>query len=242
MPKRKEQFSENEIYHVCNRGVDKRTLFLDDQDYFRFVHNLHEFNDEKPAALLYYKQPSLQSYEIGSHRIGDKTQRDILVDLLAFALMPNHYHLLIKQKKESGITNFMRKLGVGYAMYFNQKYKRSGTLFQGQFKAIRVVKEAHFLHLPFYIHANPLDLKFPEWRERNLKDAKVAFDYLKHYRWSSLRDYMGIKNFPSVTERSFLTDFIGTPKKFESATLHLLREMDVSTMDNIALEPTKKSL
>lgn len=235
MSKRKEVFIENQIYHIYNRGVEKRTIFLDNQDYLRATHNLYEFNDENPAVNLYYKQPILRSplsYEATPHK-----NRKPIVEILAYALMPNHYHFLLRQLQYNGITDFMHKLGTGYAMYFNQRYQRNGSLFQGPFQAIRITKEAHFLHLPFYIHANPLDLKFPEWRERNLKDAEAAFDYLKKYRWSSLPDYIGIKNFPSVTERSFLTDFVGAPKKFESATFRLLKEMDVSAVNDIALEP-----
>lgn len=231
---------ENQIYHIYSRGVEKRTIFLDNQDYLRATHNLYEFNDENPAVNLYYKQPILRSY-LSYEALPHKNRKPI-VEILAYALMPNHYHFLLRQLQHNGITDFMHKVGTGYAMYFNQRYQRNGALFQGPFQAIRITKEAHFLHLPFYIHANPLDLKFPEWRERNLKDAKASFDYLKQYRWSSLLDYIGIKNFPSVTERSFLTEFIGSPKKFESTTLRLLKEMDVSAVDDIALEPIEKSL
>lgn len=240
---RKIQFTGEYLYHIYNRGVEKRNVFLETQDYFRAIHDLYEFNDEQHATLLYYKKPLLDSYEAKPHSINfERHKRNPIVEILVFALMPNHYHFLIRQKREHGIRDFMHRFGTGYTMYFNKKYEHSGSLFEGPFKAIRIEQEAHFIHLPFYIHANPLDLKFPEWRERNLKDAKAAFDYLKQYRWSSLPDYIGIKNFPSVTERSFLTDFIGAPKKFESSTLRLLKEMDVSAVDDIALEPIKKSL
>ncbi len=230
MPTRKISFANDEVYHTCNRGVDKRDIFLDEKDYLHCIHDFYEFNDNKPALTKFYETMS------------PKLPRTMLVDILAFALMPNHFHLLLKQKKEGGIVAFMHKFGVGYAMYFNQKYQRAGTLFQGPFRAVHVTNNAHFIHLPFYIHANPLDLIFPEWRERNLKNPEAAFEFLKQYRWSSFPDYIGIKNFPSVTERSFLTNFIGTPKKFESATLRLLKEMDVSIVDDIALEPIEKSL
>lgn len=242
MPRRKIKFVENEIYHICNRGVDKRIIFLDNQDYFRAMHNLYEFNDTAPAMNFYYKSPILtsSSYEFRTRKISRK--RETIVEILAFALMPNHYHLLLREVRETGVINFMRKFGIGYAMYFNQKYRRSGALFQGSFKAVHVKKESHFLHLPFYIHANPLDLKFPGWREQNLKNPEIAFEFLKKYRWSSFPDYIGIKNFPSVTERSFLTEFIGTPKKFELSTFRLLKEMDVSDINDIALEPIDKSL
>src|SRR3989344_795363 len=171
MPRRKITFVEKELYHICNRGVEKRDIFLDDKDYFRAIHDLYEFNDTSPALNLYYKTASLQSYETRSRKM-----RNPIVEILAFVLMPNHYHLLLRQTKENGIVEFMQKFGGGYAMYFNKKYERVGSLFQGPFKAIHVINNAHFLHLPFYIHANPLDLKFPEWRERKIKNPKQALE------------------------------------------------------------------
>lgn len=231
---KKVEFVEDEIYHICSRGVDKRTIFLDDKDRFRFIHDLYEFNDEELATNLYYKKPHLQSYEIRSHKI--KYERKTIVEILAFVLMPNHYHLLLKQLGDGSISEFMRRLGIGYAMYFNQKYQRTGTLFEGRFRRVLVEKEAHFIHLPFYIHANPLDLKFPEWREKKIRNYKMAMSFLENYRWSSFPDYIGKKNFPSVTQREFLTECIGKPKAYKITTLTLLKEMDLGTIQKVALE------
>src|SRR3989338_7490261 len=152
--------------------------------------------------------------------------------------MPNHYHLLIRQLKDGGIVKFMHKFGMGYAKFFNEKYQRVGALFQGPFKAILVERQAHFTHLPFYINANPLDLKFPTWREQKLKNPKKAMEFLENYRWSSFPDYIGKKNFPSVTQREFLTDVCGPPKAYKKATLELLQEMDLAIIQNVALEDT----
>lgn len=235
MPVRKILFVEDEIYHICNRGVDKRDIFMEDRDYFRFIHDLYEFNDTEPAANLYYKKSSLQSYETRSRKI--KHERELIVEILIFTLMPNHYHLLLRQLMNGGIVNFMHKLGLGYAMYFNQKYNRSGTLFQGPFKGVLVKDEAHFIHLPFYIHANPLDLKFSGWRQRKIKDFRKAMRFLENYRWSSFPDYIGKKNFPSVTQRGFLTEVFGGPEKYKNLTLDLLKEMDIESIREVALEP-----
>jgi len=235
MPRRKINFTEDQIYHICNRGVEKRSIFLRHADYFRFIHDLYEFNDEAPATLLHFKKPFLQSYEIRSHRI--TRNRKCIVEILAFALMPNHYHLLLRQKTENGIVNFMHKVGGGYAMYFNKKYQRVGVLFQGPFRAVHITREAHFLHLPFYIHANPLDLKFPTWRKHELAQPQEAIKFLESYRWSSFPDYIGKKNFPSVTQRAFLTDVLGKPKQYQIATLQLLKEMQLDTIRDVALEP-----
>lgn len=99
--------------------------------------------------------------------------------------MPNHYHLLLRPKFDDSLTKFMKKLNIGYAKYFNEKYKRSGALFEGRYKSVLVVDKSHFIHLPYYIHLNPLDLKFPEWRNREIKNYKEAMKFLENYRWSS---------------------------------------------------------
>ncbi|OHA00359.1 MAG: hypothetical protein A3C07_04305 [Candidatus Sungbacteria bacterium RIFCSPHIGHO2_02_FULL_47_11] len=231
---RKTLFTEEGIYHICNRAIDGRTIFLNDKEYFRAIHDLYEFNDENPADNIYYRTPSLKSYDTPCHKI----KKDPLIEILAFVLMPNHYHLLIRQLKDGGIVKFMHKFGMGYAKFFNEKYQRVGALFQGPFKAILVERQAHFTHLPFYIHANPLDLKFPTWREQKLKNPKKAMEFLENYRWSSFPDYIGKKNFPSVTQREFLTDVCGPPKAYKKATLELLQEMDLAIIQNVALEDT----
>jgi putative transposase len=230
MPIRKVKFVEEEIYHVCSRGVERRDIFLEDKDYLRFIHNLYEFNDEGPVLNTYYRRP----YEAGPHKI--RKERKQVVDILTFTLMPNHYHLLLTQRRDLGITNFMHKLGTGYAMYFNEKYQRSGVLFQGTFKAIHVEREAHLTHLPFYIHANPLDLKFPEWRQGKMRDPEAAIKFLEEYRWSSFPDYIGRKNFPSVVNRTLLSQMFGAAESYLAHTAAILKEMDLEKVKDVALE------
>lgn len=235
MARRKTIFAEDGLYHICSRGVEKRKIFLSEKDHFRFIHDLYEFNDEASADHVYYRNIARASSEPRPRKMRETAERHPLVAILAFVLMPNHYHLLLRQLRENGIMRLMHKLG-GYSMYFNQKYERTGTLFEGRFKAVRVEREAHFVHLPFYIHANPLDLKFPEWRQRKIRDYAAAMRFLESYRWSSFPDYIGKKNFPSVTEREFLSGFLGGPKAYRSQTLSLLREMDLDGIREVALE------
>jgi putative transposase len=234
---KKPHFVNNEIYHIYNRGVEKREIFLDDRDRFRFVHDLFEFNDEAPALNVNYYLKR-QYIEVQPRYIEkkEKIPRKLLVEILSFCLMPNHYHLLVRQKRENGIVDFMQKLGTGYTMYFNQKYQRVGGLFQGRFKAIMINKESHLLHLPYYIHLNPLDIEFPEWREKELKDFKKAIIFLKNYRWSSFLDYIGKENFPSITSREFLTDILGQPKEYLKETKNWLKEIDLTDLEEIILE------
>ena len=131
---RKQKIASGGIYHIYNRGVEKRPLFLDDRDYNRFVYNMAIFNDIKPALNSGRKSKiGLAEKEIKSIK-----QRRPLVNIVAFCLMPNHYHLLLEQEEKDGISKFMNKIGVGYANYFNLKYQRVGPLFQGKFKSVLV--------------------------------------------------------------------------------------------------------
>lgn len=222
----------NEIYHVISRGVDKRKIFMNDKDHFRFIHDLYEFNDEAPAntsSYHFYKSSVIARRE-------DRKPRKLLVDILTFCLMPNHYHLLIKPRKEKSLPRFMKKLNMGYARYFNEKYKRNGALFEGRYKSVAVEEQAHFIHLPYYIHLNPLDLIAPEWRERKLKNLKKALVFLNNYRWSSHLDYAGQKNFPSITQRNFLLGVFNGEKGYAKNIENWLGELDMEEINDIILE------
>jgi putative transposase len=192
-----------EIYHALNRGVDGRDIFKDNQDRIRFVHDLFEFNDQKPA-------PHMRA----SGRIGGFVNphiRERLVDIHGWCLMKNHYHLVLSERVENGISLFLRKLNVGYANYFNERYARTGTLFQGRTKKIALERQAHFLYILHYVHLNPLDYLSgaQEWRVRDksgIKSVREALQYLDTYRWSSYLDYRGEKNFPSILSMTLFTD------------------------------------
>ena len=222
-----------EIIHTLNRGVDKRNIFLDDQDRFRFVHDLFEFNDEDWVNTTFYQFH--RSNDIASRKI-ERKRRKLLVDIHAFAIMPNHYHLLLTPRVDRGVTRFMQKLNMGYAKYFNEKYERVGTLFQGRFKSVPVVHQAHFVHLPFYIHFNPLDFFMPAWRERKIKNHQAALRFLEKYRWSSHLDYLGKKNFPSVTNRELLFDFFGGAEGYRKRVEEWLQEIDLDLLEGKTLE------
>ena len=227
----------NNIYHVLNRGVDKRKVFLDEEDYLRFIHDLFEFNDVNPTNNLTYRF-NLKPKELDPYlrEAEKKKPRKLLVDVLAFCLMPNHYHLLLKPYSSESLILFMRKLNVGYAMYFNQKHKRTGVLFEGRYKMVPVSRDAHFIHLPYYIHFNPLDLLSKQWRQKELKDYARAIKFLEAYRWSSHLDYLGIKNFPSVTQRKLLLEFFGSENGYRKSVKNWLKEIDTESIGNLSLE------
>lgn len=191
-------FTTNEFYHIFDRGVDKRKIFLDNRDYIRFIHDLYEFNDINPAPEF----SRCYSKNVGSRNVGSRVshiervshikleedmeesaekgmrrrrERVELVRVHGFVLMPNHHHLVVEQIKEGGVSLFMRKLHSGYTNAFNLRYKRKGHLFQGPFKSIHVEDDIHLGFLICYLHSNPLDLWKINWKKKiNWKRDKLT--------------------------------------------------------------------
>ncbi|MDE2001261.1 MAG: hypothetical protein KGI60_01685, partial [Patescibacteria group bacterium] len=110
------------------------------------------------------------------------------------------------------------------------------TLFQGRYKSVAVTTDAHFIHLPYYIHFNPLDLAHPEWRDRNLSNYKNAIQFLDSYRWSSHLDYSGKRNFPSVTQREFLLGAFGGEEGYRQSIRNWLKDLEVENIKDVSLE------
>lgn len=202
----REKPANDEVYHIYNRGVEKRKIFLDNQDHFRFIHDLYRFNDRNPTTSF--------SIEAGFPK-GKK--REILVKILAYCLMPNHFHLMLRQVEENGITEFMRKIGTGYTNYFNKKNKRVGSLFQGKYKMTHIQKESHYIYLPYYIHFNPLKSIGFNWKENAIKDYEKSIRFLEKYKWSSFQDYIEIRNSPSIVQTEFITEFFGGSKNYRNS-------------------------
>jgi len=180
----------DETYHIYNRGAGKQRIFTAPRDYERFLGLLYLANSERSITYrnLWEKHqgPSLVGI-FEQNRPSARTQG--LVDVLAYALMPNHFHLVLKQKKEEGITTFMRKLATGYSMYFNIKYEHSGVLFQGRFKSSHIDSEPYFRYIFSYVHLNPLELVEPDWKEGSIRNANTARKFLADYRYASYSDY-----------------------------------------------------
>lgn len=201
-----------ELYHVINKGVDGRDIFLDTQDYARFVHDLYEFNDTAPA--LQFDRIHDPSMHVGRTTSNMQHTRERLVDIHGWELMKNHYHLLLSERIEGGITLFLRKLS-GYARYFNERHERRGTLLQGRTKKILVERQEHFLYILHYLHLNSLDYLAGAkgWRERDkgvVSNIPKALEHLKNYRWGSYLDYCGTSNFPSILTKSLFSTALGT--------------------------------
>jgi hypothetical protein len=144
---RKHNFVVGEYYHIYNRGTDKRKVILDKQDLDRFLESVVFFNTVEPIGSIY--ELSFQK-----EKLGGSTSK--LVSIVAFCVNPNHFHFLVTPLIEKGIEKFMQKIG-GYTMYFNEKHKRSGALFQGRFKSKHISDNRYLLHLSAYINMNNRD-------------------------------------------------------------------------------------
>lgn len=148
-------FSSGYFYHVFNRGVEKRSIFLDRKDYLRFLETL-DFYRLSPTPV------KLSDFRRNKGKYNKSIDQNELVKILCYCLMPNHYHLLVQQLNENGISTFLRKLSDSYTKYFNTKYERIGPLFQGTFKAKIIESDEYLLYVSKYIHKNAFPLKMWE--------------------------------------------------------------------------------
>ena len=186
---RKTPLVEGEFFHIYNRGVEKRILFLDVHDYHRFMMLLYLCNSNQPVNIENHFRKGRTFTDIFS------VDRDtLLVDISAWCLMPNHFHFVLCARQENGITSFLRKLCTGYSTYFNQKYKRSGALFQGKFKSEHLEYDEYLKYLFSYVHLNPVKLIPGEknWKDIGIQNKGSVKKYIENYEYSSFPDYNGI--------------------------------------------------
>jgi len=183
----------NEYYHLYNRGNGKHDIFLDKDDYGRFIKLLYICNSKNEFNF----RTSVVREKINAF---DFERGEPLVSILSWVLMPNHFHiLLISHRSDLGekgynpITEFMRKISTAYVMYFNKKYGRTGSLFEGKFKSKHIDQENYFNYIFSYIHLNPIKLIQSNWKEEGILDKNKAKDFLEKYGYSSFQDYFGLK-------------------------------------------------
>ena len=165
-----------EIYHIFNRGVERREIFTDKWEYRRALGTMNYYRFLEPP--IRYSKYIILEEKRRIQLLNALLTSQLQVDILAFCLMPNHFHLLLKQTANAGISRFVSKFCDSYSKYFNIKHDRVGPLFQGPFKAVRVESEEQLIHLSRYIHLNPISSFL-------IKEAE-----LDSYSWSSLPEYL----------------------------------------------------
>lgn len=207
-------FAVGEFYHVYNRGTDKRLIFQDSYDLDRFLQSMEEFNSVRPIGSLYER----------SFRINQPMRKvPRLVNIVSYCLNPNHFHLLLEQLVDNGISEFMRRLGGGYAYYFNIKYKRIGTLFQGRFKVKHIDSNEYLIHVSAYINLNN--------KAHRIQNANFK---------SSWDEYAG-KWKKNICEKAIILDQFAKPTEYktfaESSLKDILRRKDLAKeLENLLLE------
>ncbi|KKU32351.1 hypothetical protein A3K29_05955 [Candidatus Collierbacteria bacterium RIFOXYB2_FULL_46_14] len=204
----RKEYGAGGYYHIFNRGVEKRAIFLDEQDYKVFLGYMK----------FYLEMPILQGQalqEVSPSKVL-KNYHD-QIDLLAYCLMPNHFHFLIKQSTDRGIAEFMQSLVLKYVMYFNKKYKRVGGLFQSRYKTVLIENEDQFVYITKYIHRNPIDIL----------PAGPGPAGLVEYKYSSYGNYLGLfqqnwvkieeilSNFSKINRRNTYQSFVEDPQDME---------------------------
>jgi len=182
-------FAVGEYYHVYTRGVDKRVIFLDDDDRRYFQKLLYLANNSERIVLRDLPR-GVSVYQI--------PRKDTIVDIGKYTCMPNHVHLLLHEKQEHGISTFMSKLLTPYAMYFNKKAQRQGALFDGRFRAKHAHDDAYLHYLYAYIPLNIIKLIEPKWKDMGIKNLAGAKRFLESYPFSSYQDYIGVERKEAV--------------------------------------------
>jgi putative transposase len=192
-------FAIGEWYHCFSRGVDKRRVFECKADYERFLLSLYVGNSSKPIHIS-----NLQNKELAHVLLDDSlTSKGPIVEIGVYCLMPNHFHLMLKEIVEGGIPLFMQKVLTGYTMYFNKKNERTGALFSGTFKSRHVDTDIYAKHLISYIHFNPAELFDSRWKEGK-GNLRILEQRLPAYRYSSLSSFIN----PGTPERKLLGESV----------------------------------
>ena len=186
---RKTQFGDGEYYHLVGRGVYKQKLFLDQHDWARFLFLILYFQSNE--TLYNISRITSSFIKKGVFGLSTSKKREIIknriVHLSAFTFMPNHFHLLVRQETEKGISTYMQRVLTAYAKYFNTKYKKSGHVFQGPFRAVHITTNEQLLHVSAYIHKNQKELS--SWKNKgDVYPWSSYIDYVKENRWGDLLD------------------------------------------------------
>jgi len=235
---RKVKFEPNSIYHIYNRGVDKRDIFMEEDDKWRCLQGLCLFNDEKNSSNILW-QIEKNRGEVNLKILKDyiiKEGKKPLVRILSYCLMPNHYHLLVEELQERGVSKFMHKFGNGYVHYFNDKYQRSGSLFGGPFKAVLVENELYLQYLLIYINVlNPGQLIEPKLKEEGIHDMESIIKFANEYPWSTHQEYSG-KRGSIIIDKGMLGEMFQDSEKYREFAWQVLSDKKYQEITHLTLE------
>ena len=195
----RKEYGAGGYYHIYNRGIDKREIFLDEQDYSVFIGYM-KFYLDKPI-LQGQALKGVNGKTVPPSRISKNYTNEI--SLLAYCLMPNHFHFLIRQSSDRGIAEFMQSLLLKYVLYFNKRYKRVGSLFQSRYKTVLIHNEDQFIYITKYIHRNAIDLV----------PSRPGLEGLRDYKYSSYGNYLGLFKQSWVKTEDILSYFSKTNPK-----------------------------
>ena len=215
MTTRYEVLAFGEYFHIYNRGTDRRVIFSDRNDYLRFIELLFLSNSARSLNLrnIHKTYTSIYDFDRG----------EPLVYVGAYCLMPNHFHILLTPAVENGVEKFMLKLSTGYSMYFNKRYERTGTLFQGRFKSQHADTDEYLKYLFSYIHLNPVKLIQSDWKDVGIRDLEKVKAYLEKYSYSSLHDYFGkVRPENAIINPSKFPEYFSSKKEVDVELLEWL--------------------
>ena len=216
---RKTTFAENECYHIYSRGVEKRKIFLNTKDYERFVALLYIMNQPNQFRMVDF----LRNNKNDLKSIFKEDKVYTLVSILGYCLMPNHFHLILNEHTEGGISKFMGKLLTAYSMYFNTKYERSGPLFTRPFRSEHINNEPQYMYIFSYVHLNPISLLEKNWKEQGVKNKKETEDFLTKYQYSSYQDFLNTAN----RSESVIIDFSKIPEFIRNMGLDFKTQSEI---------------
>ncbi len=238
--KRKHPFVIGEIYHIYNRGVAKCLIRKSEADMWRFLQGLCLFNDKKSATNILWQlqrnRGRLTLNVLKDYIVVEGANREPLVKILAYCIMPNHFHLIVEEVQEGGITQFMHKLGMGYSKYFNNKHDRVGSLWQSKFKNVLIDNEEYLKYLLVYINVlNPADIIEPEWRENGIKNIDKILTFAKNYLWGTHQEYMGLRE-SLIIDKGVLGKIFPTNESYISLVRAVLESKKYQEIDHLILE------
>ena len=238
--KRAVPFVVGKIYHIYNRGVAKCSISDGSADSWRFLQGLCLFNDVNSVANILWQlereRGRLTLNVLKEYLKKEGEKRNSLVRIMAYCLMGNHYHLLLEEIQEGGISRFMHKLGGGYARYFNAKHDRVGSLFQDKFKSVLVDNEEYLQYVLVYINVlNPAEFVEHNWKERGIYNMKNVLKFTEEYLWSSHLDYLG-KRGSLILDKGILGEMFSTPEKYMELVEMVLRDKKYKDIAHLVLE------